>query len=108
MQAHCTKLAGLLPRGLPSLLHDFHCKALPEVPSGSEWVLLLVLHLLRELRDPRSPWLSYIGMLPAPPGSLVKAVCCDGPDATDLLLFRCNEDVTCRPLQLRSVMSLSR
>ena len=86
--------AGLLPRGLPSLLHDSHCKTLPEVPSGSEWVLLLVLHLLRELRDPRSPWLSYVRMLPAPPGSLVKTVCCDGLDATDLLLFRCNDDVT--------------
>ena len=59
-----------------------------EVAPGSEWTLLLALHLLRELRNPVSAWRTYTELLPAPPGSLLKHVCSQGPDATDLLLFR--------------------
>jgi hypothetical protein len=58
------------------------------VAPGCEWTLLLVLHLLRELRNPKSPWQAYTQLLPAPPGSLLKKICNQGPNATDLLLFR--------------------
>lgn len=60
-----------------------------EVAAGSEWTLLLALHLLRELRNPKSPWQAYTQLLPAPPGSLLKRLCSLGPEATDLLFFRC-------------------
>lgn len=42
--------------------------------------------VLRELHGCR--WAGYVRLLPAPPGSLVAAVCSDGPPASDLLLFR--------------------
>ena len=42
--------------------------------------------VLRKLHGCR--WAGYVRLLPAPPGSLVAAVCSDGPPASDLLLFR--------------------
>ena len=87
-KSHSSLNTGLLPDPVSGLLDALEKHEIAEVSQGSGWVLLLVLHLIRELRNPKSAWLPYIQMLPAPPGSLVKAVCCEGPDATDLTLFR--------------------
>ena len=79
---------GLIPGEFESLQSAVEEGKFNEIAPGCEWIVWLVLHLLRELRNPRSRWLAYIQMLPAPPGSLVKAICPYGPDATDLLFFR--------------------
>lgn len=82
--------SGLLPEKISELLGHLEGGDLEaEVAPGCEWTLLLVLHLLRELRNPKSPWQAYTQLLPAPPGSLLRSICSRGPNATDLLLFRC-------------------
>lgn len=81
-------LSGLINGSIEALAAELEAGKYPEVTPGSAWIVWLVLHVLRELRHPCSKWLSYIQMLPAPPDSLVKAICLEGPDATDLLLFR--------------------
>lgn len=58
------------------------------LPPATSWVLALALQLLAEMRDPRSPFATFVRLLPAPRGSRVGAVCSGGPADTSLLLFR--------------------
>ncbi|CAL5221852.1 g4113 [Coccomyxa viridis] len=82
---------GLLPRGIASVAELFQDADSDLLPKASAWVLLLALHLLCQLRDPRSRWAKYVKLLPAPPASRISAVCSAGPPATDLLLFSTEE-----------------
>jgi hypothetical protein len=59
-----------------------------DVTPGTGWVTLLALGLLSSMRNPRSPLMPYLAMLPAPEGSRLAAVCRHGPAATDLMFFR--------------------
>ena len=104
--------AELLVKGLAhlrALVKDADPSLLP--PTAS-WRLMLALQLLAELRDPRSPLAPYARLLPAPPGTRIAAVCCDGPADTGLLLFRyCRNQPVIRQTSskgLRSALTTTR
>ncbi|KAK9819780.1 hypothetical protein WJX72_002266 [[Myrmecia] bisecta] len=88
---------GMLLKGLASIVSLL---GTDDLPAATCWVLLLALLLLAELRNPQSRYRPYLQLLPSPVASRLKAVCWQGPDATDLLLFSQEElnELQCRPV----------
>ncbi|KAK9806705.1 hypothetical protein WJX73_010581 [Symbiochloris irregularis] len=78
--------SGLLPRGISHFLQLAERNSY-ELPESCAWTCLVALQLLAEMRDTRTELKPYIQLLPSPPGTLIKTICSQGPNANDLLLF---------------------